>query len=112
MIQNTARKVTNSIQGFFNKPEPQGQFILPFTRFSTSAELKGIAEVLEKLFAKKEAMKKVADDKGAQSNEFATYTTLEAILTDTNKAIVEFNQAAIKPDVLANMKDIYDLTVK
>lgn len=112
MIQNTARKVTNSIQGFFSKPETQSQFILPYTRFSTSAELKGIAEVLEKLFAKKEAMKKIADEKGAQSNEFATFTTLEAILADTNKAIIEFNQAAIKPDVLANMKDIYELTVK
>lgn len=112
MLRNTALKVTNTVQGFFKKAETQGTFIQPFTRFSTSAELKGIAEVLEKLFAKKEALKKLADEKGAQSNEFATYTTLDAVLTDSNNAIVEFNQSPIKPDVVSNMKDIYVLTAK
>lgn len=112
MIQNTARKVTTSIQGYFSKPVPQEKFIQPFTRFAGSAQLIGIAEVLEKLFAKKEAMKKIGDEKGFHSNEYATYTTLQAILTDTMNAIVEFNQTASKPEELANMKDIYDLTVK
>ena len=112
MLRNTALKVTNTVQGFFAKPETQSTFIQPFTRFSTSAELKGIADVLEKIYVKKEALKKLADEKGAQSNEFATYTTLDAILTDSNKAILEFNQSPIKPDVLSNMKDTYILTSK
>lgn len=112
MIRNTALKVSNTVQGFFAKTEPQSQFIQPFTRFSTFTELKEIADALEKLYAKKEAMKKTADEKGAGSPEFNTYSTLQAVLNDTDEVIKKFNTENTKPDVLSNMKDIYELTAK
>lgn len=113
MLRTTALKVTSTVSGFFYKqPEPQGQFIDEHTRFGESVTLKGIAEVLEKLYAKKEAMKKLGEEKGEQSNEFATCTTLEAILSDTKKVIVAFNESPRALDDMSNLKDLYALTLK
>ncbi|HTM64495.1 MAG TPA: hypothetical protein VL360_08375 [Gammaproteobacteria bacterium] len=108
-LSDTKNKVTDTVTGLFQKPEVQSQFIQPYTRFSTYTELNVIAGVLELLYTKKESMKASADEKGNESNEYKTWATLDVILSSINNVIIEFNKKPNPPEVLKNMKDIYDL---
>ncbi len=105
-------RVTNQVTSFFKKEQPQQRFIQPFTRFSSAVELKGIAEILEKIHTKKEGLKKIADEKGAGSDEFATYEILDHLLNVTRDKISEFNGLDIKRDIYSNIKDMCDLTAQ
>src|SRR3990167_892384 len=115
MLRNVANTVTGKVSStysaLFVKSTPHHQFIQLFTRFSSAAEMHGVAEALEKLNDKKYSMKKLADEKGVQSDEFKTYNILNRILEESGRLISDFNQLPIK-DYYSSMQDLHALTTR
>lgn len=112
MFRRVATTVTDKVGSFFAKTEPHHEFIKEHTRFYSSNEMNGIREVLEKLNDKRFSLKKIADEKGVQSEEFASYMIINRIMDEAGKIISDYNQSPSKPDQFSNIKDLVDLTTR
>lgn len=117
IIGNTAKAVstatttvTDKVSGLFAKPDQHHQFIPEFSRFGSAKEMNGIAEILEKLNDKKFFLKKIADEKGVQSDEFSTFRVIEHLMDEVSRIISEFNQSQMKADYYSNVEDLLKLT--
>jgi hypothetical protein len=108
-VTTTTTSAYQSVMGIFGSTAPQAAAPAP-TRFKSAAELSSIAVILDKLIVKKDKLKKAADIKGAESNEFATFTLMDHFINLVTAEIAKFNDLPFKPDLLANYKEMHDLT--
>lgn len=109
---NRAKTLTNQVASFFKSTPPTQPFVPAHTRFSSAVELKAIADALQKINAKKDSLRKLADEKGVESPEEATYAILNHILEITKERVTAFNAAGYKKDDYSNVRDMYELTAQ
>ena len=114
MIGRVTKTVTDSsvyqnVSGFFSQPANANQPSAVHTRFHSAVELSEVAKILDKLIAKKDQLKKLADTKGNQSEEFATYTVMNHVIEQAHEHITAFNALPMKPDMFSNLKDMQGL---